>query len=309
MDNFIVIFVCLLAGFFCKRLKNFPASSGFALNSFIIHLSLPALILSQVPNLIQTLDFHGRWWLPVSMPWLTFLFSFLFFVIIGKKLNWTRAKIGALILTAGLGNTSFVGFPILEALIGPHAIPIGVMVDQPGTFLVLSTLGIIVASFFSGVQVSLKVIAKKIFSFPPFIALIISIIWVLTGFKGSEVLAPAFNKIASTLVPLALFTVGFQLSFDFKILKKRAFALSLGLSFKLLFLPAIFSYLYIKILNAYDLTVQVTIIESAMATMITSAIVATEFNLDTELANLMVGIGIPLSLISVPIWNYFLFVR
>jgi hypothetical protein len=36
-------------------------------------------------------------------------------------------------------------------------------------------------------------------------------------------------------------------------------------------------------------------------------VVATEFNLDTEIANLMVGIGIPLSLITVYLWNMFLF--
>jgi predicted permease len=44
-----------------------------------------------------------------------------------------------------------------------------------------------------------------------------------------------------------------------------------------------------------------------MATMITSAVVAAEFNLDTEIANLMVGIGIPISLITVPLWHYFIF--
>ncbi len=50
----------------------------------------------------------------------------------------------------------------------------------------------------------------------------------------------------------------------------------------------------------------VTVIESAMATMITAAVVANEFNLDNELTNLMVGIGIPLSLATVPLWKYFL---
>lgn len=38
-----------------------------------------------------------------------------------------------------------------------------------------------------------------------------------------------------------------------------------------------------------------------------SAIVASEYHLDAELANLMVGISIPLSFITVPLWNYFLF--
>jgi len=41
--------------------------------------------------------------------------------------------------------------------------------------------------------------------------------------------------------------------------------------------------------------------------MITSAIVATEYHLDAELANLMVGISIPLSFVTVPLWNYLLF--
>jgi predicted permease len=155
------------------------------------------------------------------MAWITFLLSYLFFLYLGKKLEWSHAKTGALILTAGLGNTSFVGFPILEAIIGPHAIPIGVLVDQPGSFLVLSTLGIVVASIFSGSQISTKVIAKRVFTFPPFIALIISILWVAIGFFGNEILIPTFAKIASTLVPLALFAVGFQLKINFKILKKR----------------------------------------------------------------------------------------
>ena len=297
----------MIAGILCKKLKSFPGNSAQVLNSFIIYLSLPALVLSQVPQLLKTLDFHGLWWIPVSMAWITFLFSFLFFILIGKKLNWSHAKMGALILTAGLGNTSFVGFPILEALIGPKAIPIGIIVDQAGSFLVLSTLGILVASLFSGAKINPQTIAKRVFSFPPFISLVISVIWALTGLVANEALTPALSKIAATLVPLALFSVGFQLRFDLNVLKKRWLALSLGLCFRLVLLPAFFAIFYMKFLGGNDLATHVTVIESAMASMITSAVVATEFNLDTEMANLMVGIGIPLSLISVPIWNYFLF--
>jgi predicted permease len=309
MSNFLVIFSCMLAGILCKHLRNFPANSAQALNSFIIYLSLPALVLSQMPQLLKTLDFHGLWWLPISMAWIAFIISFLFFYLIGKKLKWSHAKIGALILTAGLGNTSFVGFPILEALIGPKAIPIGVLVDQPGSFLVLATLGIVVASVFSGSQISPRVMAKRVFFFPPVIALMVAAVWAATGLVGIEILTPAFSKIASTLVPLALFTVGFQLRFDLKILKKRWLALSMGLFLKLILIPAFFAFFYLKLLGGNDLATHVTVVESAMASMITSAVVATEFNLDTEMANLMVGIGIPLSLITVPLWNYFLFIR
>jgi predicted permease len=55
---------------------------------------------------------------------------------------------GCLILTAGLGNTSFLGFPIIEALYGQEGMKTAILVDQPGTFVVLSTLGIIVATMY-----------------------------------------------------------------------------------------------------------------------------------------------------------------
>lgn len=241
------------------------------------------------------------------MAWITFGLSLFFINLCSKKFSWSKATTGALILTAGLGNTSFVGFPILEALIGRQALPIGILVDQPGSFLVLPTLGIMTAAFFSGQQISTKVILKKVFSFPPFIALIVATTWAKTGLIGYDSLQTTFDKISTTLIPLALFSVGFSFKMDWKIIKKRAGPLSLGLFFKLVLVPVFFSFFYLKWLHLSGLEAQVIVLESAMATMITSAIVAAEYHLDTELANLMVGISIPLSFITVPLWNHILF--
>ncbi len=245
--------------------------------------------------------------MPVIMAWLTFFLSLVCINFLAKKFNWTPATTGALVLTAGLGNTSFVGFPLLEALIGPEAIPIGILVDQPGSFLVLPTFGLIAAAFYSGQNVSSSTIVKRVFSFPPFIALIVSILWAKTGLIGYSFFSGAFEKISATLIPLALFSVGFNLKLDWKLIRKRLLPLSIGLIFKLIFIPIFFSFFYLKLLKLDGLEAQVIILESAMATMITSAIVAAEYHLDTELANLMVGISIPLSFITVPLWNYLLF--
>lgn len=311
MTNFIILFICFVAGILARRLKNFPANSATVLNQFIIYVSFPALVLSQFPRLLMKMDFSGQWWAPVIMAWLSFLISWLVFSFIGKKLNWSKAKTGALILTAGLGNTSFVGFPILEALIGPHAIPTAILVDQPGSFLVLSTLGILIASTFSGAKVNAQSMIKKVLLFPPFISLLLSVIWFFIfgrqGHQQLDFLFPAFEKIGMTLVPLALFSVGIQLKLDLKVLKKRWLALGMGITFKLLLLPALMALFYRHVFHLDDLTSQIVILESAMATMITAAVVVQEFNLDVEVANLMVGLSIPLSLITVPLWNMFLF--
>jgi predicted permease len=307
MSNFLVIFFCAALGFTLKRHKNFPSNSSTVINSFIIFISLPCLVLAQFPKLVSTIELAGHWWMPVIMAWITFGFSLVFINLCSKRFHWSHATTGALILTAGLGNTSFVGFPILEALIGQQAIPIGILVDQPGSFLVLPTLGVMTASFFSGQQISTKIVFKRIFTFPPFIALIVATIWAKTGLHGYHYFQVPFEKIAATLIPLALFSVGFSFKLDWKIIKKRASPLFIGLFFKLILMPIFFSFFYLKILHLDGLEAQVIILESAMATMITSAIVAAEYHLDTELANLMVGISIPLSFITVPLWNKIIF--
>ena len=310
MTNFIVIFICLLAGILCKRLRQFPHQAPQVFNSFIVYITLPALVFSQVPRMLVNLDFSSNWWLPVSMAWICFVLSYFIFSFIGKKLHWKDGKTGALILTAGLANTSFVGIPLLEALIGKEAVPIGLLADQPGSFLVLSTLGIVVAALYSGAKITPGFIAKRIFTFPPFIALLITVFWfIFIGRSYPESLEGIYasmDKIAATLVPLALFSVGFQLHFDLEVFKRRWIPLSLGLSFKLLIFPAFFAFLYLKVLNGNDLVTHVVVLESAMATMITAAVVANEFNLDNEISNLMVGLSIPLSLLTVPLWKYFL---
>jgi predicted permease len=307
MTNFIIIFLCLFLGAALKYVQRFPRSSALTINLFIIYISLPALILNKFPPLLKSLKLTGLWWVPISMAWITFILSWFFISTIGRKLNWSRAKTGALILTAGLGNTSFVGFPLLEAILGKNAIPIGILADQPGSFLIVSSLGIFIAAKYSGEVTNYKFILKKVFTFPPFLALLISIIWTFFGNPGSEIVNEAFEKISLTLVPLALFSVGFQTDFNLSVIKRRMHPLLIGICFKLFFLPIFFYLLFNKLCGFSGDYLQVTILESAMATQITSAVVANEFNLDAELANLMVGITIPLSLITVWTFNWLLF--
>jgi predicted permease len=307
MTNFIIIFISFFAGFFLKYSKKFPQTSSQTINQFVIYISMPSLIFAKFPSLLKTLDLNGNWWVAVSMPWLNFILAWAFIYFVGQKLNWTKAKTGALILTCGLGNTSFVGFPILEALLGKEAIPFGILCDQPGSFLIVSSLGILVASMFSGEKIIVSNMLKRLLTFPPFLSLVLSSLWFLLGTPGEALAHDAFEKISLSLVPLSLFAVGFQTHFKWSVIKRRKIPLMIGIPFKLILMPIIFYFLYFKVLGQTGLISVVTILESAMATMITASVVAMEFNLDTELANLMVGLSIPLSVITVPLFNYMFF--
>ena len=137
--------------------------------------------------------------------------------------------------------------------------------------------------------------------------MIAAVIWFYAGMPGENKLTPMFERIGGTLVPVALFAVGLPLHLHREVLGRRWRELGAGLAFKLLFAPAVLALIFIPTLGVGGLLPHVVLLQSGMAPMITAAVVVSEFDLDSEIAGLMVGVGIPLSLLTVTIWHFALF--
>jgi len=60
--------------------------------------------------------------------------------------------------------------------------------------------------------------------------------------------------------------------------------------------------IYLGLLGLRGTAIQVTIFEAAMAPMITAGIIAMDHDLDPPLVTMMLGIGIPLSFATLPLW-------
>ena len=82
--------------------------------------------------------------------------------------------------------------------------------------------------------------------------------------------------------------------------------LGMGLFFKLVAGPAIIALVFAGLLGARGENIQITIFEAAMGPQIGGAIVAIDHDLDPALVTLMVGVGIPLSFLTLPLWWYVL---
>ena len=93
-----------------------PQNFAQSLNSFVIFVSLPATILVQLPKI----QFDSSFILPALMPWFVALLSVIFTLIFFK--NVPRNTKAALLLLLPLSNTSFFGFPMLEATLGLESI-------------------------------------------------------------------------------------------------------------------------------------------------------------------------------------------
>lgn len=295
MANIILLAVCLLAGIGLNKTGRFPAATPAALNGFIIHISLPALAILY----IHSLKIDASILLTALMAWLVFVAAWGIFAAAGRIFGMDRKRVGALIMVAGLGNTSFVGLPMIEAYFGKEYLGVGIIADQLGSFMALSTLGILVSTIHSSGNVSPKQMARKVLMFPPFQALLLAFLLRPLPFPPWTV--TILEKLGATLTPLALVSVGFQLHFGG--IREVAKPLAAGLAYKLLLAPTLIWFLYSVILGASGTVTQVTIFEAAMAPMITAGIIAIDHDLEPRLVTLMLGVGIPLSFVTLHVWH------
>lgn len=313
----IVIVFSFAVGVVVRMTKKLPENAHFTLNGFVIYLALPALIVTQVPAFFREHGFEKRFILPALMPWIGFVLAYLIARGLGRIFHLTRQARVAMTMAIGLGNTSFVGFPILESLIGPDAIPYGVLIDQLGTFLVFGTLGVSFITWHrehppdhpeGTVQHTptkdLKMLLKRLFGFPPFLALLAS--FVLIRYPFDDALVAAIERVGQCLIPVALMSVGLQKRFDLGLYRKWKKELALGLAVKLVLWPILFGTAYYFFLDRLSMEYRTLVLESAMAPMITSMLLTMEAGFAPELCGLFLTAGIPLSFLTTWLINVIL---
>lgn len=298
MTALLLLGLCLVLGVIAARWATLPANLPASLNWWVLNVALPALVL----NLVPKLAFDPHLWFLVVTQWAVFGGAWLLFAGLGRALHWSRGRVGALVLVCGLGNTSFMGYPMIEALRGQDGLKLAVVADQVGCFTVLAVGGIVVAALYSGRRPKLADVVKRVAYFPPFIAFIVA---ATVGAVGGwpPALDGVLAKLGATLTPLALFSVGLQ--FRLHLERSQLAALGLGLSWKLLIAPLL-TYVTGRALGITPEILTIATLQAAMAPMISAAILADQNGLEPRLANTVLGAGIVLSLGTVLALNHLL---
>lgn len=297
MLNFLLIFICLAAGYFIKKFKRLPDDSYKSVNAWVVNIALPAVALKYIPQI----EWDASLLLPFAMPFIVWAGSYLFVQLVSRFIAMDLKTKAALFLTAGLGNTSFLGFPLTEAYYGAEGLKIAILCDQ-ACFIVMATFGIMTATRASNEgRFSIAPILRKIFLFPPFIAFCLA--FLLPHLVSLAPIEPLLTGLALTLVPLALFSVGLQL--QLRSWREDARLLSVALTYKLCLAPLLVLLVGLA-LGLTDFIAKISIFEAGMAPMVTGVIIATDYNLNPKLANIILSIGIPLSLVTTFFWHLIL---
>lgn len=282
----------LACGVVAARTRALPAGTAAVMDRIVIVLALPGLVLARVP----TLELDTRTLVPVGVAWGQLVLLVALVALAARVFRWSRTTTGTMLLCVPLGNTSFLGFPAVEALLGSEHLPYAIVYDQLGSFLALAIWGTFVAARWGqGAAPTAAGVARRIVTFPPFVALVVALIARWTGLPTpiEEVAA----LLGAMLTPLAMLSIGLRL----RIPELTSLpALGTGLGLRLVVAPA--AVLGVAaLLGADGIAWETSVLEAAMPPMVTAGIVAIDAGLDERLATALTGGGILLALLTLPV--------
>jgi len=296
MSNFVVIFLCLLFGYLFRYFKLIKKGGHLAINTWVIYVGLPSIALKYIPQIQWSMDYMYT----ALLPFLGFGVSYLFFKGLNRWFKFSKRTLYTLIIVAGLSNTSFIGFPLVSTYYGEEFLKVAIVSDQI-TFFTLSLFGVLLAAgsrnIFDDNNTKYFFILKRLFTFPPFIACLVALL--LKDYLKYEVMNEVFTSFASTVSPMALFSIGLQL--NFKRISYELNALYVGILVKLLLIPSI-ALLLFYLLDLNGDFFRVSVFEMSMPCLVASSIIIEKFGLNVKFANTLIGFSIIIGLMLSYLW-------
>jgi predicted permease len=294
----LTVIALLLLGVLAARVPSMPERAAATLDALVLWFALPGLILSEVPGL----SLGTRTLVPVAVAWGTLAMLAMLVLVLGRARGWDRRVVGTMLLVVPLGNTSFLGIPAVTALLGADHVGQALIYDQLGSFLGLATWGTLVAARYGrGASPSLAGTLQRVLTFPPFVALVAAFVLREVALPPTvdEVLFGVAEQLGATLVPLTMLAVGMRLRLPSSWGTVEPLVLGLGLRMGLA--PAA-AFGVMRLLDTGGMVWQTSILEASMPPMVTAGVVATAAGLDEELSSALVGVGVPVALVTAPFW-------
>lgn len=287
-----------MLGFITRQAISSPTALVKWLNNFIVYLAMPALILLKIPALTITAEMF----IPAAVAWIWLLVGSLIVIAVSRWRAWPRHIEAAMLLLVTMGNTSFLGYPMVLAFFNDSVLAYAIFFDQLGGFLILSTFGLVVVAIYrdpgSGEDngIRLRQILKRVVTFPPFLALVFAAI-----VPFNDVLHWADSSlelVSALLMPAALFVLGVQ--FQPTLLPQHRAPLLCAITLKMVIAP-LMALSILMLLGSTGNVRIATVFESAMPSMITPGLIAMQAGIAPRFIATLLGYSTVFAFVSLPL--------
>jgi len=264
------------------------------LNNVIIYLTMPALIFRAVFESDISLSLLIIPVLAIAIVSLSMGLAYL----AGRFLRLEAATFGALILAAAIGNTGYLGYPLVLQLFGIENLVRAVFYDLAGTVVFTFTIGLLVAQKYGQNEGKVNIV-KEIFTFPPLIALFAALVFKSAALP--EFLTDTIDFMAGATVPLIMLTIG--LSLELTGVGKYKTAIATVVIVKLILSPLI-ALVGAGLIGVSDVDLGVIVLEASMPTFLLSLVIGLKYGLDVDFLPPAIVTTTMLSMVTIPLWQY-----
>jgi hypothetical protein len=297
MDIMIIIVLLILTGYLSKYFKILKENDRVVLNNIVVYIAMPSTIFLTIMKNVSPADLPQFLKLPILI-FITFVLCGIVGYIIGRFLKLNKKSLGGLILVCALGNTGFLGYPIIYGFYGTEGLTRAIFCDMGSVF----------ASLLFGTYIGIKFgeshkdksVIRELLKFPPLMTSILSIILVFFGYNINnfpEFFIKTLNYLSNATIPLIMLSLGLSLSPS-----SAKFGTMYGIiaSFVRMGIAPFMAFVLSSIFLMTGLEKNVLILESAMPSAMMSLVFAVLYELDIKLVASACFITTVVSLIVLP---------
>jgi predicted permease len=291
----LILFILMAVGYGAGKSRILDEAGGKGISRLLVNFILPALIVQsmQRPFTPELRDFAFEM---LGVSFLAYAAAFPFAWLLVKAIGAKGAERGAHAFGAIFSNCAFMGFPVIEAILGKDALFAASVANIPFQMLAFSVGPYLLAKTAGG---SVK-LGVSSFITPAAVASIVGFALFAFGISLPKPLGNALGILGDTTTPLSMVLIGSIVSrMDFRSIaaKPRLYITSV---YRLALFPlGLYALLYA--LGFRGLLLSLPVVLAAMPVAANSAILAEAYGGDAETASSLVLVSTLLSLITIPL--------
>ncbi len=297
----LVLLMLMSVGYFMGHWGWMTAAEKKFISKFIVNIAVPCNCLVGLLNNLDRSSLVQAGGMVLAGV-LAVVANLLLSAVVAVILRLPRPRWGVFVAMAGLSNTIFIGIPVCTQLFGEVSMPY-IMLYYLGHTSFLQSVGIMLverAGTKSGEKSSPVKFLKDMFSKPPILSVILSIVLLLLNLRLPEPVMKFANYISGSVSPLALIYCGF-IVYEVGIRNLHFMrGLPTMLVVRLLVSPVVCLFCC-SLLGMEGLPLQVFVVESALPVVSQVTVMAGEFGADEEYAAVGSCLSILGSFITIPI--------
>lgn len=288
-----VLFIIILVGYFVRKKGLLDESSTSKLSSLVMNIFLPAMIITamqiqfdkeMIPKILSLL------FVSMVMFGVSTIVAFCLKIFIKSD-----SKLGIFQYALVFSNSGFMGYPVVEAVLGKGAIFYAAIFNLPFNFLCF-TLGVY---FLSKGNSNAKFSIKSMIN-PSMIAVFIGLALFVTGTELPVFINHPLELLGDVTTPISMIVIGSMLAGSSAMECFKRFDMYMLAVLRLIAIPMLV-FLVLRPFSFDSVVMAIPVVIAAMPSAANTAIMANEYGADVALASQAVFFTTLFSVVSIPL--------